>query len=80
MKIVIPGGTGQVGGILARAFRARGDDVVVLSRGGTSDARVVAWDGRTLGPWAGEIDGADVVVNLAGRSVSCRYPGPTSTR
>lgn len=73
MKIVIPGATGQVGGILARAFRARGDDVVVLSRGGTSCARVVAWDGRTLGPWAGEIDGADVVVNLAGRSVNCRY-------
>jgi uncharacterized protein len=73
MKIVIPGGTGQVGGILARAFRARGDDVVVLSRGGTSEARVVTWDGRTLGPWASEIDGADVVVNLAGRSVNCRY-------
>jgi uncharacterized protein (TIGR01777 family) len=76
MKIVIPGGTGQVGGILARAFRARGDDVVVLSRGDPGDAsgaRVVAWDGRTVGPWAGEIDGADVVVNLAGRSVNCRY-------
>lgn len=31
------------------------------------------WDGRTIGPWAEEIDGADVVVNLAGRTVSCRY-------
>jgi hypothetical protein len=73
MKIVIPGGTGQVGGVLTRALRACGDDVVVLSRGGTSDARVVAWDGRTLGPWANEIDGADAVINLAGRSVNCRY-------
>lgn len=73
MKIVLPGATGQVGGILARAFRARGDEVVVLSRGGTGEARVVAWDGRTLGPWAAEIDGADAVVNLAGRSVNCRY-------
>jgi uncharacterized protein (TIGR01777 family) len=73
MKIVISGGTGQVGGVLSRAFRARGDDVVVLSRGGASDTRVVKWDGRTIGPWASEIDGADVVINLAGRSVNCRY-------
>src|SRR5689334_18866378 len=73
MKIVIPGGTGQVGAILARAATSRGDDVVVLSRGGRSDARVVEWDAKTLGPWAKEIDGADVVINLAGRSVNCRY-------
>lgn len=73
MKVVIPGGTGQIGVILTRAFRDRGDDVVVVSRGGWSDARRVNWDGRTLGPWAQEIDGADVVINLAGRSVSCRY-------
>ena len=73
MKVVIPGGTGQIGGVLVEALRARGDDVVVLSRGGTSAARVVPWDGRTIGPWAREIDGADAVINLAGRSVSCRY-------
>jgi uncharacterized protein (TIGR01777 family) len=70
VKVVIPGGTGQVGAVLTRAFRTRGDEVVVLSRGGNGNA---AWDGRTLGPWAREIDGADVVVNLAGRSVNCRY-------
>jgi uncharacterized protein len=73
MKVVIPGGTGQVGNVLVRALQARGDDVVVLSRGGSSAARVVAWDGKSLGTWASEIDGADVVVNLAGRSVNCRY-------
>src|SRR5262249_37821277 len=39
--------------------------------GGT--CRVVAWDASNLGPWAEEIDGADVVINLAGRSVNCRY-------
>jgi uncharacterized protein (TIGR01777 family) len=71
MKIVLPGGTGQVGTLLARALRARGDEVVVLGRGGRSG--VVAWDGKTLGAWAKEIDGADAVVNLAGRSVNCRY-------
>lgn len=35
--------------------------------------RVVSWDGKTVGAWASELDGADVVVNLAGRSVNCRY-------
>jgi uncharacterized protein len=55
-----------VGAILARAFAD--DEVVVIGRGGP-----VAWDGRTLGPWASVIDGADVVINLAGRSVNCRY-------
>jgi len=72
MKIVIPGGTGQVGALLDRAFRASGHQVVVLSRTGGGDG-VVAWDGRTQGPWTREIDGADVVINLAGRSVNCRY-------
>ncbi|MFD4638901.1 epimerase [Lentzea sp. NPDC058436] len=68
MKIVIPGGTGQVGGVLARALRAAGHDVVIISR-----SAGVRWDGHTLGAWADEINGADVVINLAGRSVSCRY-------
>jgi uncharacterized protein len=73
MKIVIPGGTGQIGQVLVRGLLRRGDEVVVLSRGGLSAARVVPWDGRTLGPWTKEIDGADAVINLAGRSVNCRY-------
>lgn len=74
MKIVIPGGTGQVGAALSRAFTADGHDVVVLSRNpGKADWRILAWDAETLGDWAGEIDGADVVINLAGRSVNCRY-------
>ena len=75
MKIVIPGGTGQVGGILARALRAGGHDVVVVSRGGVAvpGARAVSWDGTTAGAWAGELDGADAVINLAGRNVNCRY-------
>ncbi|GGU33096.1 TIGR01777 family oxidoreductase [Lentzea flava] len=68
MKIVIPGGTGQVGGVLRRALQAAGHEVVIVSR-----SSGVRWDGRTLGAWAEEIDGADVVINLAGRSVSCRY-------
>ena len=74
MKILIPGGSGQVGTILARAFHGEGHEVVVLSRAPrTAPWRVVAWDGRTLGAWTHELDGADVVINLAGRSVNCRY-------
>jgi uncharacterized protein (TIGR01777 family) len=76
VRIVIPGGTGQVGTLLARAFHAAGDDVVVLSRrpdGAGVPWRVAAWDARTVGPWAAALEGADVVINLAGRSVDCRY-------
>jgi hypothetical protein len=74
MKIIIPGGRGQIGTILARAFTSDGHEVVVLSRTAAKTAwRVMPWDGQTLGPWSAELDGADVVINLAGRSVNCRY-------
>lgn len=76
MRIVIPGGTGQVGGILRRALAAQGHDVVVLSRRPERlepGVRHRVWDGREVGDWAAEVDGAHAVVNLAGRSVSCRY-------
>ncbi|MFL6569980.1 MAG: TIGR01777 family oxidoreductase [Chthoniobacterales bacterium] len=78
MKIVLPGGSGQVGTVLARAFHAQGDDVVVLSRNPARREcawRTVPWDGSSVGNWLREIDGADVVINLAGRSVNCRYNG-----
>jgi NAD dependent epimerase/dehydratase family enzyme len=75
MKVVIPGGSGQVGTVLARAFHERGDEVVVLSRTQTNALpwRSVKWDGETLGEWASEFEGADTVINLAGQSVNCRY-------
>jgi len=74
MKIVIPGGSGKVGTLLARAFHGTGHDVVVLSRTPkVAPWRVQVWDGKTMSGWAEEIDGSDVVVNLAGRSVDCRY-------
>ncbi|MEY9964977.1 uncharacterized protein (TIGR01777 family) [Streptacidiphilus sp. MAP12-16] len=72
MKVVIPGGTGQVGTILNRALTAAGHEVAILTRRPVRE-REVRWDGATLGPWAEVIDGSDVVINLAGRSVSCRY-------
>lgn len=73
-KVVIAGGSGFLGSLLAREFYGKGIEVVVLSRHPVfSPWRVVEWDGHSLDTWAGEIDGADVVVNLAGRSVHCRY-------
>lgn len=74
MKLVLAGGSGQVGALLARHWLAAGHDLVVLTRGQSIPrGRAVAWDGRTLGGWAAELDGADVLVNLAGRTVNCRY-------
>jgi uncharacterized protein (TIGR01777 family) len=74
MKIVVPGGAGQVGTLLGRAFHDRGHEVVVLSRRPLARPwRIVRWDGESPGAWQEEIDGCDVVINLAGRSVNCRY-------
>ena len=74
MKIVIPGGSGQVGNMLARAFHKRGDEVVVLSRHPQpAPWRTATWDGKYPGAWASEIDGADAVIHLSGRTVNCRY-------
>jgi len=76
VKIVLPGGSGQVGTILARRFHRDGHDVVVLSRNPDEKRqpwRVAMWDAETPGEWTREIDGCDLVINLAGRSVNCRY-------
>jgi hypothetical protein len=74
MRVVIPGGSGQVGAVVARALHHGGHDVLVLSRRPEPQPwRVVEWDGVTLGDWANELNGCDAVINLAGRSVNCRY-------
>src|SRR5689334_12365535 len=74
MKIVIAGGSGELGTLLARAFGSAGHEVVVLSRRSHPGPwRVVDWDGVNPGAWTAEVDGCDVVINLAGRSVNCRY-------
>lgn len=73
-RIVIPGGSGQVGTLLARHFHATGESVTILSRKPQSAPwRTVAWDPVTEGPWISELGGADICINLTGRSVNCRY-------
>jgi uncharacterized protein (TIGR01777 family) len=74
MKIILAGGSGQVGTVLARAFHRDGHQVVVLSRRpAPASWATIPWHGDSLGPWTEELEGADVVINLAGRSVNCRY-------
>jgi uncharacterized protein (TIGR01777 family) len=75
-RIVISGGSGFIGRLLTPKLVAANYDVVVLSRSPRATAnaiRQVGWDGRTLGDWTEELDGARAVINLAGRSVNCRY-------
>src|SRR6476469_7040377 len=74
MKIVIPGGSGQVGQILARHFHAQGHTVIVFSRSPRpAPWRVVYWDGLNPGQWIADLEQSDLCINRAGRSVNCRY-------
>ena len=74
LRIVLPGGSGQVGRMLARFFQERGHHVTVLTRGPyTAPWQTVHWDGLSLGPWVETLEGADVCIHLSGRSVDCRY-------
>lgn len=73
-KVVIAGGSGFLGVSLAHHFAERGAEVVILSR---NEPKVSGpwkhrrWDARTVGDWKAELDGADGLVNLTGRSVDC---------
>lgn len=72
--VVIAGGSGFLGISLATHLAAAGAPVVILSRTPprvSGPWRHVAWDGRTLGEWRRELDGARGMVNLAGRTVDC---------
>lgn len=75
-RIILAGGSGFLGTSLARTFIAHGDEVIVLARhpkNRTDGAKEVAWDAKSPGDWMKLVDGADVVINLTGKSVDCRY-------
>lgn len=70
MKIVIAGGSGSLGQLLAKHFSEH--EVVILSRSGRARVgRGVKWDGKSLNDWKLELDGADVLINMAGRIINC---------
>ena len=74
LRIVMPGGSGQVGRVLAHYFQERGHHVTVLTRLPYAETwQTVHWDGENFGPWTEYLEGTDVCINLAGRSVNCRY-------
>lgn len=76
-KIVVAGATGFLGGVLTQYFVKRGNTVYALCRKlpATSQQHVkyVLWDGETLGNWAEALEGAEMLINMVGRSVDCRY-------
>ena len=73
LRIVMPGGSGQIGRMLAAFFQERGHHVTVLTRGPyTAPWQTVHWDGETLGEWVETLEGADACIHLSGKSVNCR--------
>lgn len=75
-KVILAGGSGFLGRALAKQLSLSGYEVVVLTRrlgASVANARVAYWDGETKGAWCAELEGVEAVINLAGRSVDCRY-------
>jgi uncharacterized protein (TIGR01777 family) len=68
-RVILAGGSGFVGSALGPALRAKGFEPIILGRGATD----LQWDGKTLGAWAAALDGAEAVVNLTGKNISCRH-------
>ncbi len=76
-KVVLAGGSGYLGCLLADSFSNDNWEVIILSRSSNSTllqaVSEVYWDGKTLGSWKEALEGASALINLAGRSVDCRY-------
>ena len=75
-KIILAGGRGFLGSVLADYFAPKGMEVVILTRKPSHRAdavREVRWDGESVGDWLAELEGARALINLAGISVNCRY-------
>ena len=88
-KIIIPGGSGFIGQEIAKYFVKENEIVILtreirneknnrnyystLTQNDLSRIRFVKWDGRTPGEWTKELNNADIVINLAGKTVNCKY-------
>ncbi len=75
-RIVIAGGSGFLGSALAEHLSRQGREVVILTwspRANVEPIRHVKWDGKALGAWKECLEGAEAIVNLTGKNVSCRY-------
>jgi uncharacterized protein (TIGR01777 family) len=75
-KIVLAGGNGYLGKVLADYYKDRATEIVILARHEKEtehNIRTVVWDGKTRGKWAAELVNADILINLCGKNVNCRY-------
>jgi uncharacterized protein (TIGR01777 family) len=75
-KLIIAAGTGFLGQVLIDHFKDKFDEIVILTRGKsqTIDAvKYINWNARTFSGWEKELENATVLINLAGKSVDCRY-------
>jgi len=75
-KIVLAGGNGYLGTVLANHFKNLADEVIILGRKAApvnGNIRTIFWDGKTTGEWVNQIERADLLVNLCGKNVNCRY-------
>ena len=88
-KIVIAGGTGFIGNAITNYFGRENEIVIltrnvndqnnnahgkfVIEKELRENVRLVQWNAKDAGAWCKEIDGCDIVINLAGKSVNCRY-------
>lgn len=72
MKIIIAGGSGFLGNALEKFFTEKQNEVIVLTRNPTKKNDIL-WDARNIGDWANELNNADILINMTGKSVDCRY-------
>jgi uncharacterized protein (TIGR01777 family) len=72
MKIIIAAGTGFLGKNLEKYFTEKGNEVYILTRNPKRENEI-HWDAKTLGEWKSLLENSDVLINLTGKSVDCRY-------
>jgi uncharacterized protein len=75
-KLIIAAGTGFLGQVLVNHFKDKFEEIVILTRGKSQSIdgiKYVNWNSKTFSGWEKELENADVLINLAGKSVDCRY-------
>jgi uncharacterized protein len=75
-KLILAGGSGYLGTILAEYFKNEYREILVLSRGQertNKNIRYANWDAEHSGAWQNELENSSVVINLTGKNVNCRY-------
>lgn len=75
-KLIIAAGTGFLGQSLINHFKNKFEEIVILTRGKSRNSdglKYVNWDAKTFSGWETELENTTVLINLAGKSVDCRY-------